>query len=192
MKARRGFTLVELMIALVIGSVVVLLAYSTLRAGMDVEARVTAARGADETTAALRAMLSDAIRHAVSGDARESTGLRTETDGSGRTTRLTFVSRGISSPLGGSGAWQIGLSADSSGVILDATPFDSTRASLRLTARGPRSFTLRFLAIDDERWRTGWNDPSRLPEAVEVRFLDAQGRETMAALVSRTAPVSGL
>ena len=192
MKARSGFTLVELMIALVIGSVVALLAYSTLRAGMDVEARITAARGADETTAALRAMLSDAIRHAVSGDSRESTGLRTETDGSGRTTRLTFVSRGISSPLGGSGAWQIGLSADSSGVILDATPFDSTRASLRLTARGPRSFTLRFLAIDDERWRTGWNDPSRLPEAVEVRFLDAQGRETMAALVSRTAPVSGL
>ena len=192
MKARSGFTLVELMIALVIGSVVALLAYSTLRAGMDVEARITAARGADETTAALRAMLSDAIRHAVSGDSRESTGLRTETDGSGRTTRLTFVSRGISSPLGGSGAWQIGLSADSSGVILDATPFDSTRASLRLTARGPRSFTLRFLAIDDERWRTGWNDPSRLPEAVEVRFLDAQGRETMAALIARTAPVSGL
>ena len=192
MTARRGFTLIEMMIALVIGSVVVVLAYATLRAGMDVQSRVTAAREADQTTVAFRAILNDALRHAVTGDARDSGGLRTVTDASGRTTRLVFVSRGITAPLGGSDAWQIGLSADSTGVILDATALDSARAPLRLLARGPQAFAVRFLALDDQRWRTQWNDPTRLPEAVEVSFLDAQGRATMAPLVSRTAPVSGL
>lgn len=192
MTARRGFTLIELMIALVIGSVVVLLAYSTLRAGIDVESRVTDAREADETTTALRAMLSDALRHAVTGDAREAAGLHTETNGSGNTTRLVFVSRGVTSPLGGSAAWLIGLTADTAGVKLDATALDSARTPLRLVARGPTSFAVRFLAIDDSKWRTEWNDPTRLPVAVEVRFLDASGRQTMAPLLSRTAPVSGL
>lgn len=192
MKARGGFTLVELTIALVIGSVVVLLAYSTLRAGADVEARVTAARDAAETTAAFRAMFSDAVRHAVTGDARDARGLHADGDDNGHTARLTFVSRGVTSPLGGTGAWQIGLSTDTSGVVLDASSLDSARAPLRVVARGPHAFAVRFLALDDAKWRAGWNDPTRLPEAIEIRFLDRQGRETMAPLVSRTAPVSGL
>ncbi len=180
------------MIALVIGSVVVLLAYSTLRAGTDVEARVTAARDADQTTAAFRAMFSDAVRHAVTGDARDARGLHAEVDVNGHTTRLAFVSRGVTTPLGGTGAWQIGLSADTNGVVLDASSLDSARTPLRVLARGPHAFAVRFLALDDDEWRSGWNDPTRLPEAIEIRFLDRQGRETMAPLVSRTAPVSGL
>jgi prepilin-type N-terminal cleavage/methylation domain-containing protein len=189
---RRGFTLVELTIALVIGSVVVLLAYATMRAGTDVQARVKAARDADETTAAFRALFSDAVRHAVTGDARDARGLHVDTDDNGHSAHLTFVSRGVTSPLGGTGAWQIGLSTDSSGVVLDASSLDSARAPLRAVARGPQAFAVRFLAIDDDKWRTGWNDATRLPEAIEIRFLDRQGRETMAPLVSRTAPVTGL
>ena len=189
---RRGFTLIELMIALVIGGVVVALAYSTLRAGMDVEDRVSAARDADESTTAMRAMLSDAIRHAVAGDARDMRGLHTESDATGHATRLTFISRGITAPLGGGAAWQVGLSADSSGVVLDASSLDAAHAPLHLTSRGARTLAVRFLAIEDATWRTQWDDPARLPAAVEVRFLDANGRDTMAALVARTAPVSGL
>ncbi len=192
MTLRRGFTLIEVMIALVIGGVVVVLAYSTLRAGLDVEDRVAAARDADESTTALRALLTDAIRHAVAGDARDMKGLHTESDGTGRATRLSFISRGITAPLGGSAAWQVGLSTDSSGVVLDAATLDASRAPLRLTARGTRTFAVRFLAIEDATWRTQWDDPARLPAAVEVRFLDASGHDTMAALVARTAPVSGL
>ena len=189
---RRGFTLIELMIALVIGGVVVLLAYSTLRAGLNVEDRVSAARDADASTTAMRAMLSDAIRHAVAGDARDMRGLHTESDGSGRATKLMFISRGIAAPLGGSAAWQVGLSSDSGGVVLDASSLDASREPLHLTSRGTLTFAVRFLAIEDATWRTQWDDPARLPAAVEVRFLDAKGRDTMAALVARTAPVSGL
>ena len=192
MTARRGFTLIEVMIALVIGGVVVVLAYSTLLAGMDVQYRVSAARDADASTTAMRAMLSDAVRHAVAGDARDMRGLHTESDGSGRATALRFISRGIAAPLGGSAAWQVALSTDSSGVVLDAAALDGSRAPLHLGSRGAQTFAVRFLAIEDGSWRTRWDDPARLPAAVEVRFLDAHGRDTMAALVARTAPVSGL
>ncbi len=192
MKTRRGFTLIEVMVALLIGSVVVLLAYATLRAGLDVQERVTASREADETATAMRAMLSDALRHAVAGDARDVRGLHTDADANGAILALRFVSRGIMAPLGGSGQWRVGLSTDTAGVTLSATPLDSLSIPLRFTSRGSRSFAVRFLAQEDGAWRGDWNDPTRLPSAVELRFLDAAGRESMATLVARTAPVGGL
>ncbi len=192
MKTRRGFTLIEVMIALLIGSVAVLLAYATLGAGLDVQDRVAASREADATETAMRAMLSDALRHAVAGNARDVRGLHTDADATGVLTRLSFVSRGIMAPLGGSGPWRVGLSTDSAGVTLSAAPLDSVRSTLQLHWRGSRSFAVRFLAQEDGAWRGDWNDPTRLPSAVEVRFLDAAGRESMATLVARTAPVGGL
>ena len=192
MIARRGFTLIEVMIALVIGSVVVTLAYATLRAGTDTQARVSDAREADVSTTAFRAMLVDALRHAVTADGSDARGLHTEVDGSGRVIALTFVTRGITAPLGGSESWRVGLSADSTGVVLNASALDAARAPLRLVARGPHAFALRFLATDDAEWRTAWNDPTRLPAAVEVRFLDRDGHDTMAALVARTSAVGAL
>jgi prepilin-type N-terminal cleavage/methylation domain-containing protein len=192
MTARRGFTLIEVMIALVIGSVVVTLAYATLNAGMDVQRRVAEAREADVTTTAFRAMLIDALRHAVPADARDANGLRADADAAGRARSLSFISRGISAPHGGAGLWNVGLTTDSSGVVLNATSLDSSRTPLRLVARGVRSIVVRFLAADDANWRTAWQDVTRLPAAVELRFLDRDGRETMSALVARTAPVGGL
>ena len=191
MRARRGFTLLEVMIALLIGSVVVLLGYSTLGAGLDVEARVTAARELDASTIAFRATLTDALRHAVTGDGRATGGLQTETDATGVTTRLSFLSRGVTQPLGGSEAWRMELASDSTGVTLDARPAGMTRAALHLSARGPRTFAVRFLPLDDRAWSGAWNDPTRLPSAIEIRFLDAAGRDVGAALVARTSPVGG-
>ncbi len=192
MSLRRGFTLVEMMIALLIGSVVVLLAYSTLRAGLDVQARVTSAREADETSTEMRAMLTDALRHAITADARDARGLHTDSDPSGRVSRLAFVSRGVTAPLGGTAPWAVGLSSDTAGLTLAATPLDSNRTPLRFSTHHTRTFAVRFLARDDADWRDDWNDPTRLPVAVEVRFMDGAGKESMPTLVARTAPVSGL
>ena len=191
MRARRGFTLLEVMIALLIGSVVVLLGYGTLGAGLDVETRVTAARELDASTIAFRAVLTDALRHAVTGDGRATGGLQTETDATGATTRLSFMSRGVTQPLGGSEAWRMELATDATGVTLDARPAGMTRAALHLSARGPRTFAVRFLPMEDTAWRGAWNDPTRLPSAIEIRFLDVDGHDVGAALVARTSPVGG-
>jgi len=184
---RRGFTLVEVMIALLIGSVVVVLAYATLNAGLDTQARVVAARDADASATALRALLTDAVRHAVAGDAADPLGMHTGEGG----TSLRFTTRGIEAPLGGTARWQLSLSADSGGVALRAFSRDGNRAPLLITARSSRRLAVRFLPLASSEWRDSWDDPSRLPDAVELRFLDEQGRDAMPPLLARTAPVSG-
>ncbi|MES3033944.1 MAG: prepilin-type N-terminal cleavage/methylation domain-containing protein [Gemmatimonadota bacterium] len=190
MSARRGFTLVEVMVALLIGGVVVLLAYSTLTAGLDVQQRVATARESDASASALRAMLGDAIRHAVPGDAESPRGLHL-TRGADGQPALSLVTRGVDAPMGGSGAWQVLLATDTSGLTLSARSRDGSRGVLRLSSRGTRRLDVRFLPIASSEWRAQWDDATRLPDAVEVRFLDRQGREVMPPLVARTAPVSG-
>jgi prepilin-type N-terminal cleavage/methylation domain-containing protein len=191
-KRRSGFTLIEVMIALLIGSVVVLLAYATLRTGLDVQDRVAAAHESDETMTTMRAMLTDAVRHARTADGRDALGMHTTVDGSGRVTALGFASRGITAPQGGADAWQVSLNSDTAGLTFAAAPIDAGRTPLRMTLRSVRGIGVRFLARDDAEWRDGWNDPSRLPAAIEIRFLGESGADVASALVARTAPVSGL
>jgi prepilin-type N-terminal cleavage/methylation domain-containing protein len=187
MMLRRGFTLVEVMIALLIGSVVVALAYATLGAGLDTQRRVATARDEDAESAAMRAMLGDALRHAVSGDASDPLGMHTDESGSS----LHFVTRGIDAPMGGSGRWQVSISADTAGVSMRAVSRDGQRTPLTLTARRGRDLAVRFLPDVSMEWRDRWDDPSRLPEAIELRVLDGKGRDVLPPLVARTMPVSG-
>lgn len=187
MSLRRGFTLVEVMIALLIGSVVVLLAYATLTAGLDTQTRLAAAREVDAESSAMRAMIGDALRHAVAGDASDPEGMHTDDAGAS----LHFVTRGIDAPMGGSARWQVSISTDSTGISMRAQSPDGGRTPLTLTARRGRDLAVRFLPAVSMDWRDRWEDPSRLPEAVELRFLDAQGHDLMPPLVARTTPVSG-
>jgi type II secretion system protein J len=191
MRTRRGFTLFEVTIALVLSSVVVLLAYATLRAGTDVQERITRAREADATMVAMRAMLSDALRHAVVGDGTTERTMRSLRDARGETTSLSFTTRGILPPLGASDDWRVTLRRDGSGVLFAATSLDAPRAPLRITLGAVRALAVRFLPREDAEWRDDWSDSTRLPAAVEVRFLDADGRDALAAVIARTSPVSG-
>jgi prepilin-type N-terminal cleavage/methylation domain-containing protein len=187
MSLRRGFTLVEVMIALLISSIVVVLAYATLSAGLDTQDRVAAARAADAESAAMRAMIGDALRHAVAGDASDPLGMHTNAAGSS----LHFITRGIDAPMGGRGRWQVSISTDTAGVSMRAVSRDGQGAPLIVTARRGRTLAVRFLPMASMEWRDRWEDPSRLPEAVELHVRDAQGRDLMPPLVARTMPVSG-
>ena len=187
MSNRRGFTLLEVMIALLVGSMVVGLAYATLSAGIDTQVRVTAARESDASATALRAFFVDAVRHAVAGDASDPQGMHLDE----RRGALEFVTRGVEAPLGGTIRWRISMSADTAGVSLRAEALGGGRAPLVLTARAGRTLAVRFLPLASMEWRDQWTDPTRLPEAVELRFLDASGRDAMPPLVARTAPVGG-
>ncbi len=185
---RRGFTLLEVMIALVIGATVVLLAYATLRGGMDTQERVTRVHDEEETVTILRAMLGDAIRHAITADGSDgATGLRLATTADGDVQSLRLTTRGIEPPYGATGAWQLVLHHDSTGVVLDADPLAGTRgAALRLRASSLRAFGVRVLAPTETEWRDRWDDGTRLPAAVEIAFLSADARRSGAPLVVRT------
>lgn len=179
------------MIALLIGSVVVLLAYATLRAGLDVQQRVAAARESDASATAVRAMLADAIRHAIAGDAEDPRGLHVGRGADGQPS-LMFVTRGVEAPMGGTSPWQVSIATGAGGLMLHATSRDGSRTPLLLSSPETRRIAMRFLPIAAQEWRERWDDATRLPDAVEVRFLDAQGRDVMPLLMARTAPVNGV
>jgi prepilin-type N-terminal cleavage/methylation domain-containing protein len=186
---RRGFTLIEVMLALVISGVVVTLGYSTLQAGMDVERRITSARNSDQHMTVMRALLGDALRHAVPGDAVAEHRMRTVPGVDGTTAQLAFVSRGIVTPHGGTAPWFVTLTTDSAGVTMDARAVDAGAAPLRLRISDARTFVVRFKAREDLDWQPTWDDAARLPLAIEVRFLARDGRDAVAPVVARTSPV---
>jgi prepilin-type N-terminal cleavage/methylation domain-containing protein len=186
---RRGFTLIEVMLALVISSVVVTLGYSTLQAGMDVEGRIARARERDQYMTAMRAMLGDALRHAVTGDASPAQRLHTESGADGHTTLLSFVSRGIVAPHGGTAPWFVTLSTDTAGVTFVARAVDGGAVPLQMQVSNARALAVRFKAREDLDWQPTWDDAARLPLAIEVRFLDRDGRDAVAPVVARTSPV---
>jgi prepilin-type N-terminal cleavage/methylation domain-containing protein len=187
---RRGFVLLELMVALVVGSTVVLLAYATMRGGMEAEARVSAAREDDAVMSVMRALLSDGIRHAMVGDAATDGAaltLERASTGSGAAARLMFVTRGLNVVQGAGDAWRLSLRTDSSGVTLDADPLHGARVPLRLHLGTVRGFAVRFRSERDISWRESWDDATQLPAAIMVRWLDAAGREVGIPLVARTS-----
>ena len=168
--------LLELMVALVISATVVLLAYATLRGGLDTEARVLAAREQVSVHAVLRTLLSDGLRHGagivVGGVDAAAPELR-------------FATRGLNAVQGAGDALQVRLHVDSGAVVLDADAIDGSRLPLRLRDSSVHGFTTRYRAIGDDAWRDRWDDSTRLPDAVELRWQDRGGRPAGVPLVVR-------
>lgn len=184
---RRGLTLLEIMVALVTGGVVVLLAYATLQSGTDTEARLVRAREEETSLAHLRTLVGDGVRHALAGAGS----MQVTRDAAGEATRLEFATRGVVPPLGAGGAWRLVLARDTAGLRMQATGGGAAGVPVTTHVRGARRFDVRFRAMGEDAWRGEWTDSLRLPQLVELRFRDADGRDLAAPLVARTAPVGG-
>ena len=184
---RHGFTLLEVLVALVVTSVVVTLAFGSARAGLDVRERLDRVRAEESGATALRETLHDALRHAETG-----TGLDDTTfvlaPLAGRDL-LRVVTRGVRPPLGTGGRWAVAIAVERDTLVLRAAPLDDTPgAPLRLVAPGIASAEVRVLDRAGAAWLDAWERASTPPAAVTVRFLDARGRDALPALVARTRP----
>jgi prepilin-type N-terminal cleavage/methylation domain-containing protein len=188
---RRGFTLIEVSVALVVTGVVVLLAYGVARAGMDTEARL--ARGDADARASLaaRALLHDALRHAADGASDVDTvfALDAATDARGRRVdRLRFLSYGVVPPLGAGPRWAVSAAVVPVGLELLAVPTDARAgAAVRVLVPGVASLRVQALASDGE-WADTWARAQSAPTGVRVVFGDSAGRPVGPALVARTRP----
>jgi prepilin-type N-terminal cleavage/methylation domain-containing protein len=193
-KGRPGFTLLELMVAIVITSVVAVLAYGTARTGIDLNDRLADYRTNVEAQTVLRQLLLDALRHPPEGggaamndvlfwleDATDTQGL--PVDG------LRFYSRGLIAPLGASGSWSVTLEPGDQGVRLLAVPLDSGIAMPFATQLpGVRGLDVRVLErTADSSWHSGWDAPGRVPAAVALEFFSAPGTPAAPALVVHSA-----
>jgi prepilin-type N-terminal cleavage/methylation domain-containing protein len=182
---RRGMTLIELMVALVVAGLVTLLASTTLSAARDVEARVLSASDDGDSMTQLRTLLGDAVRHAVIA---ESGGVRVVLQPDGRVQALQFETRGVDRPSGAGTLWTVTLRVDSAGTVLDADPVGDVRPRLRARARTVHGIRAQFMAPGESVWRATWDDATTLPAAVEVTWLARDGRHLGVPLVARTTP----
>ena len=116
MTRRRGFTLIEVVIALVITGLVVTLAYAAVQGGLDTRDRLARQREQREALVTVRAMIRDALRHALPGvpGGPEVFSLVSRATPAGLASdSVTFLTRGVAAPYGTSVAWRVTVNVDS-------------------------------------------------------------------------------
>lgn len=177
--SRRGVTLVELMVALVITGLVVSIAGAALGGGIASSDRLADVRAHAESMSATRAMLGRALRHALPG-ARGGdptfTVARHGTTSGGSSDSLVFLTRGVVEPLGTSAAWRVALWVSTDTLHLAATPTDGTRRRVDASVPGIHALAVRTLGRGTRAtWEAGWGDPTIAPTAIEVTYIDAAG-----------------
>jgi prepilin-type N-terminal cleavage/methylation domain-containing protein len=191
---RGGFTLLELVVALVVTGVVALLAYATLQAGLDTSERVERADATLSGHAVARSLLIDALRHLPEGGGAAFEAplfiLEDRTSRSGLPADvLTFVSHGFGRAPGTSGAWLVTLGPVEDGVRLRAAPLDTSEgAPMDVTLAGARGLDAHVLARSAETaWLNDWSALGRVPAAVRIELFDESGRPAASPLVAHAA-----
>lgn len=180
MRKHRGFTLVELMVALVITGVVALLVYGTASAGVRSREIQERRRVEVENVALLRSLLVNGLRH-LGTSRTDAPFFLDETErgqwGSGRgAQRLSFHTRGVGEPLGASREWIIQLSQSATGLVFSAAANsvlnpETHRSILAVIS----SMQVDVLGRAESDWRTSWSqrDP---PLAVRIELFDHSGK----------------
>jgi len=190
MKSDRGFTLIEVTIAIVITGVVALLAYGSVQAGLDSGDRVERHRTEVESSALMRSLIIDALRHPASSPATGSSfSLSRGGTGGLNDDRLQFVSRGVSPPHGAGALWNVVLEPTANGLRLSADPLETT-PELAIVSVLPaiRGMRVRVMASGSSpQWSSDWESRNIAPHAVEIQFFDERNREIGAPALVVTA-----
>jgi prepilin-type N-terminal cleavage/methylation domain-containing protein len=186
---RRAFTLIEVMVAIVVTGLVVALAYTAAQAGFDTEERTARVRTGSEADAVGRAMIGNALRHALPGIIGGDTvfALEAYRVNDRALVGLRFLTRGVIEPFGATGTWEVTVRPGSEGLRIEGRPVDSRdTAPITGTLPGVRAIEVRVRGRDARQgWLDAWVSPDRSPAAVAITFLDAAGQSTGAPLVAR-------
>ena len=156
-----GFTLLEVIVALVLTGVVVLLAYGAAYVSYDAHARLTADLRALQETRAVRELLRDALRS-----------VRAQQRGDPPFTlhagRLSFVTAGGGPPLDPDYDWLLTIGPGADGLELSATPIGRAPAAV-LTIRVPEvtRWDVRALAPSPPQWLEEW-PAGQMPRALTI------------------------
>ncbi len=176
---RRGFTLIEVMVSLVITGLVTSLAYAALQAGFDTDARIAAHRDGAGREAVVRALVSDVLRHQVEG-VRGGDDVfvlidRSRSDGAAADS-LRVTTRGVVAPLGASAPWtvDIWLSADTLRVEGYPLALDATIPPLSMRLFGVAGFDVRALGRGLAAvWTSSWPESDVSPDAFAISMARA-------------------
>jgi prepilin-type N-terminal cleavage/methylation domain-containing protein len=190
-----GFTLLELLVALVLAGVVALLVYGAAQTAFDVEARLAANRRVWQAQLGMRTLLEDALRNALPaprpGDPVFTLEQGTASNGA-PADRLTFVTRGGFPPLTSDADWRVTISLTPNGLSAIATPL-GVRADTRVAGvlPGVTGLEINVQAPDGGAWTRRWPLPTAFPRAVALRFFGDSGAPAQLPPLRMTLPLGG-
>jgi prepilin-type N-terminal cleavage/methylation domain-containing protein len=158
-----GFTLLEVMVAIMLTGLVVLLAYGAAQVSYDAHARLRADVDALQEAQALRELLQDALRTARAperpGDARFTL----------HAGRLSFVTAGGGPPLDPDYDWLVTIEPGAGGLQLSATPVGrAPAAQVTIRAPGVTRWDVRARLAGTSGWLEEWPMTTVLPSAVAI------------------------
>lgn len=180
MSQRRGFTLIEVMLAIALTGIVAVLVYGAAGIAMDTEARLVDHDRRLRSARAWQVVIEDGLRNlrANASYPRPTLVVSPGTDPLGTPRdRLEFVTAGGTPPLTGDADWLVTLEATEAGIALTALPI-GVRAPARRVV-GPATLTGLALRVlpqgDDAEWLAEWSDRQLLPRAIELTFWTDSG-----------------
>src|SRR3989475_8730639 len=159
-----GFTLLEVLVAIVLTSIVALLAYAAAQVSFDARARLGAELSGLQGGRALREFLQDALRNAQSPQRPGDPGFTLQAG------RLSFVTAGGGTPFDPGYDWLVTLGPSASGLevvavpLRPAPPLTAGLAPPPLTPGGGRG-----LAPGGSQWREGWGSGRGMAGAGAIR-----------------------
>lgn len=176
MKRSGGFTLLELLIALILAGVVALIVYGAARAGADAEQRIARKRQDLQAARAMHALIGDALRNTQrAARPGEATFVLEDRVVAGKPAdRLVFVSAGGLPPLGSGADWLLTLQAGPAGLEFEGRPL-GVRGAPRILGRLPEVTGLDVrIPGSAGRALSAWRSP-RPPAAVEITYWSDAG-----------------
>jgi prepilin-type N-terminal cleavage/methylation domain-containing protein len=166
-----GFTLLEVMVAIVLASVVALVAYGAAQVAFGVQTRVGEALTAQQSARGTREWLQDALRNARAPQRADDTTFVLR-DG-----RLSFVAAGAGPPLDLDYDWRITIQPESGGLGVRAIPVGRGPAT-EVAFRLPGVVRWDMLVLDSHgpTWMREWSAATGLPRAVAITLWDRSGQ----------------
>ena len=162
-RADAGFTLLEVLLAIVLTSILVLASYGAARVSYDAKVRVGAAVRDAQAARAGTVMIEDLLRNLRAPQQPTDSGFSLD-DG-----RLAFVAGGTGPPLEPGYDWRIHLGPDSGGLRLDAVPIGRARARpVALRIPGVTRWDVQVLSPNGADWIPKWTSARTTPRAIAI------------------------
>lgn len=182
---RRGLSLIEVMVALVIAGIIALTARSALVAGMDTQDRLTGHSTITEGDARFRALVVQALRHMTDAPAvgMQAFALRdTIVAGAAPSHVAEFFSRGLAQPAGTGAVARVRIAPSGEGLTIAAIGPDGATV-LSGVAPGIGGMRMRLRSRGTGDWLDTWPRSLLTPAAVAIEFHVLASRGDAAAPV---------
>jgi prepilin-type N-terminal cleavage/methylation domain-containing protein len=181
MMQRRGFTLIEVLVSIVLTAVVSVLVYGVVQAARDTQARIARDQQGLQSSLAMRLLLESALSGAQTNFLAADTMFILENRTSSRGVpedRLTFVASGDFPPLSPNADWVVTLEPTARGLRFSGGPM-GVRTPNRLLALLPGVTGLEVRVRHPDlgpNWSEEWASHAILPSAVELTYWNENGK----------------